>query len=105
MELDCERLTVKLGNQSGGKFESIIAETNVNIEVLDERGQPYHCTGGRATYTYAREIMELTENPRVKTAQGLCHGDIITYDRVNSTIKVTNPRTEFTAPSDATKPR
>ena len=99
MELACESLTVKLAGEGGGKFQSVVAETNVTIDIMDEKGQRVHCTGGRATYTYVRETMELTDNPRVWSAQGWCSGDVITYDRVNNTIRVTNPHTEFASPT------
>jgi lipopolysaccharide transport protein LptA len=104
MELACERLTIKVGDQSGGKFESIVAESNVVIDVLDG-GQPCRCTGGRATYTYARDVMELTENPAMTSGINSCRGDVITYDRVTKNIRVTNPRTVFTSPSDSSTPR
>ena len=99
MELSCEKLTVKLASESGGKFDSVLAESHVAIEVLDEKGQRFHCTGGRAIYTYAKDTMELTENARVQSLQGWCSGDLITYDRLRGTIGVVNPHTEFTSPT------
>jgi lipopolysaccharide transport protein LptA len=104
MELSCERLTIKIGDQAAGKFESIVAESNVVIDVLDG-SQPCRCTGGRATYTYVRNVMELTENPAMTSGINSVRGDVITYDRITENVRVTNPRTVFTAPTDSSKSR
>src|SRR5436190_10360851 len=51
MDLNSQVLTVKMGGGSG-KFESVVAEKNVSIDFLDDKGQRLHGTGGRAVYTY-----------------------------------------------------
>jgi lipopolysaccharide export system protein LptA len=97
MDLACEVLTVHMP-QSGGKLDSIIAETNVAIDFLDEKGQKVHGTGGKAIYTYnvigtyTNDVLELMDNPVLRTAQGDWYGDTIRLDRVNNTITGTHSR-------------
>lgn len=97
MDLSCEKLTVQI-SQTGGKLESIIAEGNVVVDFLDDKGQRIHGTGGRATYNYrvtanaTNDVIELTEDPVLKTQQGTMEGDVITYDRANDNLRVTNSR-------------
>lgn len=108
MELSCEVLTVKLATEGPGKFQNIIAETNVVIDFSDEKGQKIHGTGGKAIYTYnvtptyTNDVMELLENPLLQTAQGNWQGDVITLDRVNGTVKATNSRMRITQPAGST---
>lgn len=61
MDLACEALIVKM-SRTGGKFESVIAEKNVSIEFLDDKGQRIHGTGGRAVYTYnaTKDVVSVT---------------------------------------------
>jgi lipopolysaccharide export system protein LptA len=97
MDLSCEVLTVHMA-PSGGKFDSIVAETNVAIDFLDEKGQKVHGTGGKAIYTYnvfgnyTNDVLELMDNPVLKTVQGDWYGDTIKLDRVNNTISGTHSR-------------
>lgn len=108
MELSCEVLTVKLATEGGGKFQNIIAETNVVIEFTDDKGQKIHGTGGKAIYTYnvtstyTNDVMELHDNPILQTAEGNWQGDVITLDRVNGTVKATNSRMRITQPAGGT---
>lgn len=107
MELSCEVLTVKLAGP-GGKFQNIIAETNVVMEFQDDKGQKIRGTGGKAIYTYnvtatyTNDVMELMDNPLLQTAQGNWKGDVITLDRINNTVKATNSRMLITQPAGAT---
>jgi lipopolysaccharide export system protein LptA len=97
MEMACEYLTVKL-SQEAGKFDTILAESNVSVDFYDEKGQKVHCTGGRAIYTYevkrgmTNDLLRLLDDPLLETAQGSWKGDIITLDRGNNTIRATNSR-------------
>jgi lipopolysaccharide transport protein LptA len=97
MELACEILTVRLAAQSG-QFESIIAETNVSVDFVDEKGQKVHGTGGRAIYTYnvkngvTNDVVQLLDEPVLETDRGTWRGDVITLDRRSNTIRVTNSR-------------
>ncbi len=107
IELSCEVLTVKLDG-SGGKFQNMIAETNVVMECLDHKGQKIRGTGGKAIYTYnvtatyTNDVMELMDNPILQTAQGTWQGDVITLDRGKNTVKVTNSRMHITQPAGTT---
>jgi len=108
MELACDTLTVKLSEENGAKYQSVIAETGVVIDFVDEKGQRIHGTGGKAIYTYnltktyTNDVMELLETPVLTTAQGTWRGDVITLDRVNNTIKATNSRMRIMQSPDIT---
>ncbi len=108
MELSCEVLTVKLATEGGGKFQHIIAETNVVMDFSDDKGQKIHGTAGKAVYTYnvtrtyTNDVMELMEDPLLQTAQGNWRGDVITLDRVNNTVKATNSRMRIMQPPGST---
>jgi lipopolysaccharide transport protein LptA len=97
MRMTCELLTARIPNL-GGRIESIVAERKVVIDMIDERGQKIHGTGDKAIYTCnataagTNEIVELTGNPMLETAQGTLTGDIITYDRITGRLKATNQR-------------
>lgn len=97
MELACEVLTVRLAAQ-GGQFESIVAETNVSVDFIDEKGQKVHGTGGRAVYTYnvkngvTNDVVQLLDDPLLETDRGTWRGDVITLDRISNNIRVTNSR-------------
>lgn len=96
MDLACEKLTVKLSG--AGKFENVVAEKNVSLDFVDQKGQRLHGTGGRCVYTYhvsngvTNDVIELFDDPILETVQGTWKGDVITLDRVNNTIKATNSR-------------
>jgi len=63
--LTCERLTVDLP-PSGGSPTNIVAETNVVVDAIDQKGQTNHITADKAIYSYS----EVT-NPPVVTAGGM----------------------------------
>lgn len=107
MDMACEVLIVKM-SQTGGKFESVIAEKNVAIEFLDDKGQRIHGTGGRAVYTYnvskttTNDVIELFDDPMLETVQGIWKGDVITLDRANNNIRATNSRMVIRPDSSST---
>jgi len=49
--LSCERLTVDIPADHGDPT-NIVAETNVMVDVLDEKGEAEHLTADKAVYTY-----------------------------------------------------
>ena len=108
MELSAEILTVKLSPQGGGKFDSGIAETNVTIDFIDDKGQKIHATGGKVIYrysvspTYTNDVMELMDNPLLHTPQVDWSGGVITFDRVNNTIKADHSRMVIRQPPGST---
>ena len=96
MQLTCETLTAKMP-ATGNRVESLVGEGMVVIDLVDEKGQKIHGTGDKLVYTYAttdtttNEIVQLTGNPILETTQGPVTGDVITLDRINNKLKVTNP--------------
>ena len=97
MQLTCEILTAKLP-ATGSRIENFVGEENVVIDLVDEKGQKIHGTGNRLVYTYSvtgaatNEIVELTGNPVLDTAQGTLTGDVITLDRLNNKLKAVTPK-------------
>lgn len=65
-------------------IESIIAETNVVIDLFDPNGQKTHALGARAVYTASNNIVELTGNPSAENSQGSMTADVIRLNRLNN---------------------
>jgi lipopolysaccharide transport protein LptA len=97
MSLTCEILTAKVP-ESGGNFDSIIAERNVVIDATDAKGQTNRATGDRVIYTHkvegsvTNEVVELTGNPRLEAPQGALTGDMIVWDKANNRVRATNQK-------------
>jgi len=120
MSLSCEILTAKVP-ESGGSFDSIIAEQNVVIDAIDGKGQTNRAMGDRVIYTHkvegsvTNEVIELTGNPRLEAPQGALTGDTIVWDKANNRVRATNQKmifntggtnqflTGFEKPADAKK--
>jgi lipopolysaccharide export system protein LptA len=94
--LTCEILTAQMP-ATGGRVDSIIAETNVVI-LMPDRGGTNRATGDKAVYHFAvnagvtNETLELTGTPVVESPQGRITGEIIVWDRVANVIRATNQR-------------
>jgi lipopolysaccharide export system protein LptA len=75
-----------------------VAQTNVIIDLTDEKGQKLHATSEQAVYSYTatptqtNEIIELTGNPKLDNPQGTLVGDTITYDLRSGKVRATNQR-------------
>jgi lipopolysaccharide export system protein LptA len=97
MKLYSEWLVVDLP-QSGGHVNHIVAETNVVIDLTDEKGQTNHATGDIAVYDYnvqgsvTNDTVTLTGNPQVTNSMGTQGGDKIIWDRITGKFHFTNPR-------------
>jgi lipopolysaccharide export system protein LptA len=85
MKLTCEQLVADLP-QAGGHPSHIVAETNVVIDLTNEKGQTNHATSDKAVYLYnvqngvTNETVTLTGNAKVEQAQGWLTGEpIIIY--------------------------
>ena len=108
MDLSCEVLTVKLAPEGGGKIESSIAETNVVIDFIDEKGQRIHATGGKVIYRYTvtptstNDVMELMDNPLLHTSEVDWSGGVISFDRINNTVKGDHSRVIIRQPAGTT---
>lgn len=75
--LACERLTVNMP-ADGGRPTNIVAETNVVIDMLDDKGQTNHITAATAIYTY--EVINALTN------------EIVTFTGGDPSPKVENPQ-------------
>jgi lipopolysaccharide transport protein LptA len=96
VKLACARLTVDLP-QTGGRINHVVAETNVVIDAIDEKGATNHVTSDKAVYDYSvqgsvtNETITLTGNPQIQNAQGAQSGDVIIWDRANNHVRFINP--------------
>lgn len=106
MKLTCAWLVADVP-QSGGHVSRIVAETNVVIDFLDDKGRTNCATGEKAVYTYqehngvTNEIITLTGNPKVENAQATMTGDEIVWDRANNHMSATNQKMIFRQNLDA----
>ena len=91
--LDCERLTVDIPADHGNPT-NIVAETNVVVDVLDEKGGTNHITAGKAVYSY--QLL----NPATNVVKSITN---VVYAVTNELITFTggNPRPMLERP-DAT---
>ena len=107
MHLTCEVLTATL-SATNSRIESFVGEENVVVDLVDDKGQKIHGTGNRLVYTYSvtgmatNEIVELTGNPVLDTAQGLLKGERITYDLLNYKLRA-EPATMLLRPETTSK--
>jgi lipopolysaccharide export system protein LptA len=105
MTLTCEVLTARVP-QGGGRVDHIVAERNVVIDATDNRGEPIHATAQKAVYTYklensvTKETIELTGDPQphIQSPFRSGTGDIIVWDRINSTFHGSNLHMIFQQP-------
>jgi len=97
MRMTCELLTARTPGLSG-RIESIVAERNVVIDSVDERGQKIHGRSEKAIYSFkateteTNEIVELTGNPVLETSQATLTGEPIIYDRITGKIRAINQK-------------
>ena len=100
MTLTCALLTADLP-QAGGVMKHIVAETNVVIYSVDEKGQTNHATSDKAIYDYnvqdgvTNETVTLTGNAKMENAQGTLTGEPIIWDRANNRLTATNQKMVF----------
>ena len=96
MKLTCAQLTVDLP-KTGGRINHIVAETNVVIDAVDEKGATNHVTSDKAVYDYnvqgtvTNETITLTGSPQIVNAQGTNTADVIVWDRANGHVHEKNP--------------
>lgn len=100
MILTCELLTADLP-QPGGLMKHIVAETNVVIYSVDEKGQTNHATSDQAVYDYnvqdgvTNETVTLTGNAKMENSQSTLTGEPIIWDRVNNRLTATDQKMIF----------
>lgn len=96
LHLTCEYLFANIPET--GQVDRIVAETNVVIMLLDEKGLTNWAYADKAVYTYkagetvTNELVELTGSPRIEREEGILYGDTITWDRALNQIRATNQR-------------
>jgi len=100
MLLTCALLTADLP-QPDGQMKHIVAETNVVIYSVDEKGQTNHATSDKAIYDYnvqngvTNETVTLTGNAKMENSQGTLTGEPIVWDRVKNRLTATNQKMVF----------
>jgi hypothetical protein len=85
--LNCERLTVDIPANHGNPT-NIVAETNVVVDVLDEKGGTNHITAGKAVYSY--QLLNPATNV-VKSVTNIVYAVLITFTGGNPRPKLERP--------------
>lgn len=105
-KLRCEQLTVDLPPDFGHPT-NIVAETDVVIDVMDEKGQTNHITADKAVYAYSvvnavtNEMVKFTggnPTPKVENPQFTITGDPLVLNLVTKQFSGVNYRTIFKQP-------
>ena len=95
MKLRAGILTVQLPPE-GSKVSHLgdsVAEENVIIDFISEKGDTNHAIGDKAVYKYqvtgnlTNEIMELSGHPRLDITNGWMTADIFSFDRLQDKIR------------------
>ncbi|HEX3856203.1 MAG TPA: LptA/OstA family protein [Verrucomicrobiae bacterium] len=100
MKLTCAQMVADLP-QTGGHINRIVAETNVVIDSVDEKGQTNHATSDKAVYIYnvqngvTNETVTLTGHAKVENEQGWLTGEPIVWDRANNSLHAENQKMLF----------
>jgi lipopolysaccharide transport protein LptA len=93
VKLTCAWMLMDLP-ESGGHISHALAETNVVINFLNDKGETNHATADKAVYSYnvqgvvTNELITLTGSPKVESADGILTGDVIIWDRANNHVSV-----------------
>jgi len=95
MKLTSEWLITDLP-QPGEHVNRIVAETNVVIDFLDDKGQTNHATCARTVYSYAvkdgttNELVTLSGNAKVENAEFIMTGEPIVLNLATRKITANN---------------
>ncbi len=98
--LHCEQLTIDLPPDFGHPT-NIVAETEVVIDMLGEKGQTNHITADKAVYSYdvanavTNEVVTFTGHPRVENLQFTMFGDSLTLNLATKQYGGVNYHTIF----------
>lgn len=106
MKIRCELLTAEAPKWTNGTYNRVVAETNVVIDWVDEKGSTNHATSDKAVYTYIvtnvangmvgshfetnSTVVLSGGNPIYTNDEVTFHGDPIVYDRITGVISTTN---------------
>jgi lipopolysaccharide export system protein LptA len=97
MKLHCEQLTLNLPTTGNKHPNRILAETNVVVDYIDQKGQTNHLTADQAVYVYqvensvtngveqsvTNETVTFTGNPVVETDDYSMTGEPLYWTRIN----------------------
>jgi lipopolysaccharide transport protein LptA len=103
MTMTCQKLSLSSTNESN-RPRRIVAERDVVIWAIDDKGRTNRAIGGRAVYSYGteggvtNEIVELSVNPQVDTPEVTITGEIIYWDRMRNTTDVRGGQKTFVWP-------
>ncbi len=96
MKLTCEKMVADLP-PAGGHISRIVAETNVLIAAIDDKGQTNHSTSDKAVYDYnvqgivTNETVTLSGHASATNADGSwIRGEPLVWDRATGHIYATN---------------
>jgi lipopolysaccharide export system protein LptA len=96
LKLTSEWLTTDLP-RPGEHVNRIVAETNVVIDFMDDRGKTNHATGARTVYSYevkneaTNELVTLSGNAKVENADFVMTGEPIVLNLATRKITADNP--------------
>jgi lipopolysaccharide export system protein LptA len=99
MQLFCGHLTADAPKQAAGvtnRLNKIVADTNVVIEFVTEKGEHVHATGDHSVYTHTGtngvddELLELSGNPVVSMTNNWMTADVFYYDRAAGLLRGSN---------------
>lgn len=100
MKLTCASLKATL-SPTEGRVNHIVAETNVVIDFVDEKGQRDHVTSDRAIYDYkiqsgvTNETVTFLGNAKIENAQTILTGEPIVWNRVDNSVTARNQKMIF----------
>ncbi len=95
MKLRSELLTAQFPVEGSNttQIEKIVAEKDVFIDFISERGDTNHASGDRAVYhsiatgKTTNQVMELTGHPRIDMTNGWMTADMFTFDQLQDRIR------------------
>jgi lipopolysaccharide export system protein LptA len=91
LQLSCETADLDLPQTPGGA-KRLVAQRQVEFDLLDERGQKIHGTGQKAVYNYStsaagtNDTLELTGNPMLTMTNGTFENRVIILDRTSGKL-------------------
>jgi hypothetical protein len=101
VKLWCEKLTLDLPPQ--GHPTNVVAETDVVIDFIGDKGETNHVTSDKAIYSFSiengktNELVTFTgvpgKPPAVTTEQGLIYSEPLIWDRTADVFEFTNYKT------------
>jgi lipopolysaccharide export system protein LptA len=92
MQLNCETLTMQAPDSSA-RAQTLVAQQDVNFDLINENGQKIHGTGQRVVYQYSvvsgktNDFVELTGDPKLTMTNGSTfQNKVIMFDRISGKV-------------------